>query len=347
MNGLTRIRSVLNGELPDRTPVFPLVHYGTSHAAGYTIKDFSTDAEINAQCLIHGYRTCGYDGVQPAVAVMVEGEAVGGKAEYPDDNVPFVKEVFLKTPDMDLLEMPDPRSATGAMPLIIESTRICAAEIGNEAYISPIIMGPLNSASQIRGVESLMFDFMDRTEFAEELLDFTTELGIRYGKALLDAGAHGIFIGEAICSPVFISPEWYRKYVLARQRQLIDALFDYGAHSIILHICEDTVPIMENYAVDTGASIIDLDWKVDVGKALASPALKDASTLVRGNLNPAAALFTGTPEQVLDASRRLIESVGKTHRFILGSGCTMNPDSLPERTQAMVAASERYGRFDM
>lgn len=344
MNGLERIRKVLSGEFPDRTPVFPLVHYGTSHAAGYTIRDFSTDAKINAQCLIHGYKTCGYDGVQPAVAVMVEGEAVGGRAEFPDDNVPFIKEVFLKTPDMDLLEMPNPLTA-GTMPLIIESTRICAAEIGNEAYISPILMGPLNSASQIRGVESLMFDFIDRPEFVEELLDFTTELGIRYGQALINAGAHGCFVGEAICSPAFISPDLYRKYVVSRQKKLIEALLGYGAESIILHICADTMPILKSYGVETGTSIIDLDWKVDVAEALRSSALKDATVVVRGNLNPAGELFTGTPEEVMESSRRLIESVGKTHRFILGSGCTMNPDSLPERTQAMVDAAERYGWF--
>lgn len=345
MTGLERIRKVLNGELPDRTPVFPLVHYGTAHAAGYTIRDFSTDAKINAQCLIHGYRTCGYDGVQPAVAVMVEGEAVGGRAEYPEDNVPFIKEVFLKTPDLDLLDMPDPYKA-GTMPLIIESTRICAEEIGDESYISPIIMGPLNSASQIRGVENLMFDFVDRPPFVEELLDFTTELGIRYGKALLDAGAHGCFIGEAICSPAFISPDYYRRYVVMRQKTLIESLMAHGAESIILHICADTMPILKEYAVDTGTSIIDLDWMVDVAEALDDTALKNSSTLVRGNLNPAGELFTGTPQEVMEASRRLIQAVGKTHRFILGSGCTMNPDSLPERARAMVDAAERYGVFD-
>ena len=104
MNGLERIRTVLNAKEPDRTPVFPLVHYGTARAAGYKIRDFSTVPEINARCLIHAYRECGYDGVQPSVAVMVEGEAVGSRVEYPEDNVPFVKEIFLKTPDVDLLD---------------------------------------------------------------------------------------------------------------------------------------------------------------------------------------------------------------------------------------------------
>jgi len=344
MNGLQRIRKVLNGDAPDRTPVFPLVHYGTAHAGGVKIRDFATDARINARCLIHAFLECGYDGVHPAIAVSVEGEAVGGRVTYPEDNVPFVAEPFLKTADIDRLEMPDP-NITPPMSRIVESTRICAAEIGTEAYIAPILMGPLNCASQIRGVQNLMFDLIDRPSFAEELLGFTTELGLRYGKALIDAGAHGIFMGEAICSPAFISPAFYRRFVLSRQRRLIEDLLEYGAESVILHICGDTRQIMEAYAAGTGASIIDLDWQVDVAETLASKVFENLPTLVRGNLNPAAVLFTGTPQDVLEASRRLIESVGTATRFILGSGCTMNPDSLPANARAMVTAAEVYGRF--
>lgn len=344
MNGLERIRTVLNANKPDRTPVFPLVHYGTARSAGYNIRDFSTVPEINARCLIHAYRQCGYDGVQPSVAVMVEGEAVGGLAEYPEDNVPFIKDVFLKAPDVGLLTMPVPQ-ATNPMSLVIESTRLCAAEIGKEAYIAPSIMGPLNSAGQMRGVETLMFDFFDRPDFVNELLDFTTELGIRYGKALLDAGAHGIFIGEAMCSPSFISPNFYRKFVLSRQKRLIDALMGYGAECTILHICADTKPIMKAYAVETGATVIDLDWQVNVSETLDSDAMRDEKTLVRGNLDPASELLRGTPQEVMDASRRLIEAVGKNPRFILGPGCAMNPNSLPANCRAMVEAAERYGRF--
>jgi len=344
MNGLERIRTVLDANEPDRIPVFPLVHYGTARAAGYKIRDFSTDPEINARCLIHGYRQCGYDGVQPSVAVMVEGEAVGGLAEYPEDNVPFIKDVCLKIPDVGLLTMPDPQ-ATNPMSLVVESTRLCAAEIGREAFIAPSIMGPLNSAGQIRGVETLMFDFFDRPDFVGELLDFTTELGIEYGKALLDAGAHGVFIGEAMCSPAFISPNFYRKFVLSRQKRLIDALMGHGAECTILHICADTKPIMRAYAVETGTTVIDLDWQVDVGEILNSDAMRPEKTLVRGNLDPAGELLRGTPREVLAASKKLIESVGKNPRFILGSGCAMNPDSLPANCGAMVEAAERYGRF--
>ena len=206
-------------------------------------------------------------------------------------------------------------------------------------------MGPLNSAGQMRGVENLMFDFFDRPDFVKELLDFTTELGIRYGKALLDAGAHGIFIGEAMCSPSFISPNFYRQFVLSRQKRLIDALMGHGAESAILHICADTKPIMKAYAIETGTTVIDLDWQVNVAETLNSDEMRHGKTLVRGNLDPAGELLRGTPQDVMAASRKLIESVGKNTRFILGSGCAMNPDSLPANCKAMVEAAERYGRF--
>jgi uroporphyrinogen-III decarboxylase len=170
-------------------------------------------------------------------------------------------------------------------------------------------------------------------------------MGIRYGKDLLDAGAHGIFIGEAMCSPSFISPAFYRQFVLSQQQKLIGALLKYGAESTILHICANTVPIMRPYAVETGTTIVDLDWQVDVAETLNSVEMRQTKTLVRGNLDPANELLRGNPQDVLDASRKLIESVGKNTRFILGSGCAVNPDSLPANCKAMVEAAERYGRF--
>lgn len=344
MNGLERIRRVLKFEEPDRVPVFPLVHFGTAHVGGVKIKEFATDAKINADCLITAYRMCGYDGVHPGVDVTVEGEAVGSKVGYPEDNVPFVKEPFLKLADINKLEMPDPYKA-GRMPMIIESTRICAQEIGKEAYICSCIMGPMNCASQIRGVEQLMYDFIDTPDFIEEFLDFATELEIRFGKALIDAGAHSFIIGEALCSPAFVSPQLYKKYIVPRHKKLISALFNYGAESTMLHICADTSPIMEDYAINTGTNIIDLDWQVDMAWAKNLPNVKKAGVTVRGNLNPAGKLFTGTFQEVVNESKLLIEKCAKGGRFILGSGCDVNPDSLPDNLKAMVDASKRFGRY--
>ena len=345
MTGLERLRKVISGETPDRVPVFPLVHFGTAHMGGVKIGQFSSDAKTNAHCLITACKECGYDGVQPGVDVAVEGEAVGSKVEYPEDNIPFVVENFLQKPDINKLDMPDPHKA-GRMPMIIESTEICAREIGKECYICSVIMGPLNCASQIRGVENLMFDFMDRPQFVEELLDFCTDLEIRFGKELINAGAHSLIIGEALCSPAFISPKFYRDFVIPRQQKLIKALFEYGVESTFLHTCADISPIAEDYAVNSGTNAVDIDWQVDMKWLLNLPGIKKAGTAARGNLNPAGALLSGSQDDVLRESKALIESVKDTKKFILCSGCDMNPNSLPDNARAMVEASKRYGVYE-
>ncbi|MBW2618260.1 MAG: uroporphyrinogen decarboxylase family protein, partial [Deltaproteobacteria bacterium] len=312
---------------------------------GVKIKEYSIDATTNARCLITAAQECGYDGVHPGVDVTIEGEAVGSKVEYPEDNIPFVIEYFLQKPDINKLSMPNP-DRDGRMPMIIESTRRCAAEVGEELYICSVIMGPMNCASQIRGVENLMFDFMDRPDFVKELLGFCTEIEIRFGQALIDAGAHSLIIGEALCSPVFVSPKLYHDFIVPYQNKLITALFDHGVESTFLHTCADISRIAEDYCVHSGTNAVDIDWQVDMKWLLNLPNLKKAGTTTRGNLDPAGALLSGTPEEVIKEAKGLLESVKDTKKFILGSGCDMNPKSLPDNARAMVEASKRYGVYE-
>ena len=345
MTGAERIRKIIKGETPDRVPVFPLVHFGTAHVGGVKIKEYSTNAATNARCLITAARLCGYDGIHPGVDVTVEGEAVGSKVEYPEDNIPFVVESFLKTPDINKLSIPDPYKA-GRMPMIIESTKICVKEAGQELYVCPVIMGPMNCASQIRGVENLMFDFIDRPDFAKEFLDFCTEVEITFGKALIDAGAPSVIIGEALCSPAFISPKLYSEFIIPRQQKLIAALFAHGIESTFLHTCADISRVAVDYCVNSGTNAVDIDWQVDMKWLLNLPEIKKAGTAARGNLNPAGTLLTGTPDEVIAEAKVLIESVKDTKKFMLCSGCDINPNSLPGNVSAMVEASKRYGAYN-
>jgi hypothetical protein len=210
-------------------------------------------------------------------------------------------------------------------------------EMLKRGYHKTLAVGPVTAAGALSLLIPPSIAFIVYGEVADESV----------GKLFLGGVVPGlgIFIGEAMCSPSFISPAFYRQFVLSQQQKLIGALLKYGAESTILHICANTVPIMRPYAVETGTTIVDLDWQVDVAETLNSVEMRQTKTLVRGNLDPANELLRGNPQDVLDASRKLIESVGKNTRFILGSGCAVNPDSLPANCKAMVEAAERYGRF--
>jgi uroporphyrinogen decarboxylase len=343
MTGRERIEAVLASRVPDRVPVFPNIHFGTARFGGYTIKEFATDGKKNAASLIGAWRECGYDGVQVGSDVTVEGEAVGSLVNYPEDNIPSVIEPFLSEPRIDRLKMPDPYR-DGRMPVLLESTRMAVKEVGEKAFVVSTVMGPLNLAGQIRGVENLMLDFYDRPGFVEELLDFAVEVGSAHGRAQVEAGAHGILIGEALASPSMISPAFFKKFIRDRERRLIQALQASGAKNTILHICGDIRRILEDCAL-TGTNLIDVDWMVDIGELIENEEISRAKITARGNLNPAGVLLSKNPEDVIRESRKLIEANKGKGRFILSAGCNMSPASVPENLRAMVKATEMFGGF--
>lgn len=232
----------------------------------------------------------------------------------------------------------------GRMPVIIESTRIVAKEVGEKVFIASLIMGPLNCAAQIRGIENLLLDFYDRPAFVEELLSFTVQLGGAYGKALIEAGANCIQIGEALSSPTVISPSFYRNFVRDKERKLIQDLHACGAENTILHICGNISKILEDCA-STGADIIDIDWMMDISGVIEAKAIRDAKITARGNLNPIGVLLSDTPEDVFFESKKLIEKNIEKGRFILSAGCNMQPGSVPENVRAMVKAAEMFGNY--
>jgi uroporphyrinogen decarboxylase len=343
MTGWERMMAVLESRIPDRIPVFPNIHFGTAHFGGMTIREFATDGKKNAACLIGACREFKYDAIKVGCDVSVEGEAVGSTVEYGKDTIPSMKVPFLHEPRIDRLRMPDPYR-DGRMPAFIESTSIVSQTLGKEVFVASLIQGPLNCASQIRGIENVLLDFYDRPRFLEELLSFAVQIGIEFGKALIKAGADCIILGEALCSPAVISPSFYRDFVLGKEKELISALKGLGAKNVVLHICGDINKILAHCA-ETGANIIDLDWMMDMKKVIETKEIKEAGITVCGNLNPAGVLLSKNPEDVIFEAKRLIEENKESGRFILSAGCNMQADSVPENLRAMVEAAERYGYY--
>jgi uroporphyrinogen-III decarboxylase len=86
------------------------------------------------------------------------------------------------------------------------------------------------------------------------------------------------------------------------------------------------------------SAILELDGHTDMFKA--KEILGDHLCLM-GDV-PASLLTLGTPEEVTEYVRKLIDGVGKGGGFILSSGCDIPIDAKWENVQAMVDAGKDY-----
>lgn len=331
MTGRERVERVLRGEAVDRPPVMPILHTGLAPLFGVPLGAFFTRAETMAGVTVRGCRELGLDGVQLSMGVTGEAEALGARTDQPENGAPILREHLLADPErLPALRRINP-AAGGRMPLFFDAVRQVVTEVGDRVFVLATLRGPLLAAAQLRGIEPILVEMLEHPESVERILDFTSEMALVLGKWLLQSGAHGLVIGEATCSPNFISPALYRRLVLPRHQALIRHLRDAGWPAVGLHICGDTTPILEDI-LSTGVTFLDVDYQVPAGRAIA---LVRGRAALRGNLDPSSLFRFGTPEAVGAATRELRRAVAGT-RWILSSGCDIPPGTPVENLRAFV-----------
>lgn len=333
MTGLERISRVFAGQQVDRPAMLPIVHAGLAPMFDVPLGRFFANARAMAEVICGGYRRFGNDGVTLSLGVTAEAEALGARVEQPANAAPVLKQHLLA--DMSAIERlrrVDPTRG-GRMPLFFEAVADVIERIGQEAFVLPILRGPLLAASQLRGVEQLLVDLVEQPRLVEQVLDLTTELALRLGRALAETRAPALMLGEATCSPNFISPQHYRRFVQPRHQHLIARLKEAGWRTVGLHVCGDTRPVLDDM-IATGAELLDIDHQVPVEEAMA---IVSDRIVLRGNLDPSAVLRFATPDEIRTQTRQLCRAV-QGRRWIVSSGCDIPPGTPEENLRAFADA---------
>lgn len=73
--------------------------------------------------------------------------------------------------------------------------------------------------------------------------------------------------------------------------------------------------------------------------------LVPADTVLMGNIDPSFPLLLGTPADIENSVKQLVEST-RGHRHIISSGCAMGRNTSAENFKAFVAASRRFGSYE-
>lgn len=336
-NGLERVRICLAGNPPpDRPPVLPILHSALPRMFGVPLGEYFTRADCMAEMIITGYRTFGYDGVQLSSGVTAEAEGLGAVVEKPADAAPILKTNLLAEERTLTGLDPSHMRERGSLPVYFDAVSRVVREIGDEAFVLTTLRGPLLTASQLRGVTTILLDCMDEPAFVEEVLDFAVALALDLGAWLLETGAHGVLLGEAVCSPNFIAPDMYRDMVKPRHARLVKGLKDMGWEAVGLHICGAILPIAQDI-VETGVDFLDVDYQVEADAMLAACA--GGRAVCRGNLDPSSVFRYGTEADMVEATRNLLGTV-RGRPWLVGSGCDIPPGTAASQLAALMKAVE-------
>jgi MtaA/CmuA family methyltransferase len=314
MNGRERILATLEGRERDSLAYMPITMMIAADEIGAPYGTYATDAKVLAEGQLAIARHFDIDYVSAISDPAVEASACGASIRFYDDQPPAVDEENALLADRAALgRLTVPNLASSRRP----ANRLRAVELlreaaGTEKIVEGWIEGPCAEAADLRGINRLMMDFYDEPAFVDDLFDFVVEMERAFAHEQVRAGADLIGIGDAAAS--LVGPELYRRFVLPRERELVEAIHDAGA-LVRLHVCGTIRPLERDIAT-LGADIVDLDSMNPVAEARAACGPEQ---VLLGNIDPVRIVRNGTPDQMVRQLQSCHREAGKN--FIVGAGC--------------------------
>lgn len=339
MTSIERVRRVIRGEPVDHLPAQPMAMMYSARHAGMKFIDYTKDGRNLAAAQLEFVSDFGLDCLltcsDPAREVIdIAGE---GSVDWFVDQGPAINEERAALADklrLRTFKVPDPLGG-GRMHDRVQAIELMRREAGPGMSIVGWIEGPLALAAELRGVNTIMLDFVDDPGFARDLLRFTADVAIAYAPAQIAAGADTIGMSDAAAS--LIGPEFYAEFLWPEQLRVLETLRT--RHPDVLrrlHMCGRTDPLFPKMA-ELPVDIYEIDFPANL--ALARQQLGPTRVLA-GNVSTITDLLEGTPEKVYAACARCHATSGKYH--IVGAGCEISPLTPPANLRAMMAYAKEH-----
>lgn len=328
-SGRQRIIEHLAGRPVDSLPFMPITMMFAADMIGAKYRDYVSDYRVLAAGQIATAERFDIDYVSAISDPAREAHDCGAAVSFFDDQPPAIDEGRPLLGDKTVLarlRMPEPDQGR-RMSDRLEAIRVLRERVGQEKLIEGWIEGPCAEAADLRGINNLMLDFYDDPAFVVDLLDFVTEMEIRFALAQLEAGADLIGIGDAAAS--LVGPQIYEALIQPREKRMVEAIQAAGG-LVRLHICGNTQPLVGKMA-ELGCEIVDLDYPVEMVRARADAGPQQ---VLLGNLNPVETVLAGPVAKITTELQACWQAAGP--RYIVGAGC-----EIPRGTPAAHLAAMR------
>ena len=327
------VKKAIALEEPNQTPVF--ANSEESDVKWYGKWDYETvcqDGDKIAEVWIAAIEEFGYDWAWVQVDDCWEFEPLGvgcvGEGNIlraTKDHLPCTRESLASWPKFD------PATA-GRIPEKLKAIRKIKEHFGDTVLLEGSAAGPYSCIGLACGITETMLLAMDDRPLLDEMCDFFVEQQYKYIKVQVEAGAHGIWLGDCDAFSGMLSLEQYNDFAFPSCKKLVDrckADFD-----VIFHLHNSEIqPEYLQAEAELGVDIISVGPDADIAEAKKALA---GRCCFSGNLNPIEVLMRGTPEKVESEVERIMGICKPGGGYIFSTG-EMNPMQVPpENMRAMV-----------
>jgi MtaA/CmuA family methyltransferase len=336
MNSKERVLAALEGDLPDRVPVFIMSRHFSMRQKQVGFKACLEDlsGEKYAAAQENSWKVYGYDGVMDLEGVNAESEALGCVLEiYEDESPAVIKPRIQHYEAVKDLQIPD-FEKNSIFQRQLNVVKALKRRLGDEVPVYGNVQCPFRSAVMLRGLNDFMLDLIGNPKGVHDLLEFTTAVAIAYGKRLVECGADILMPSNPLASGNLISAEHYKEFAYPYDREMVASFKDEGIKTI-LHICGKVQDRLYLIA-DTGYDGVSVDSVVNLQRA--KEEVGDRICLV-GNVDVFRPLRKGSAQQVWQKALECIEAAGSGGRFMLSASCEIIADTPEENLRALVDAA--------
>ena len=302
--------------------------------AKHTLLELCKSPDLAAEITLQPVERLGVDAAILFADLLLSAEAMGMRVEFVKGEGPLIHDPVRNAAAVDRLRC---RDAAADLGYVSEALRKIRAMLKPEVALVGFAGAPFTLASyMIEGGPSRDYDRTKRMMLADtrlwnRLMSKLVMVQSQFLKDQIAAGAQAVQVFDSWAG--CLSPHQYQQYVLPHTRALIEALAETGAP--VIHFATGVAGFLE-LLPETRATVISLDWRVDLGAAWD----KLGDVAVQGNLDPVALLLP--PVELRAEVKRILASARgrRGHIFNLGHGIL--PQTPVENVRAAVEMVHEY-----
>jgi len=234
---------------------------------------------------------------------------------------------------------------------VSEAARLLAEENQYAILATPWLLFPFERAYAMQGMETFLLNMAMDGDFAHELMEKIAHYCKQLMGHFLDELGDNvdiIKIGDDLGTQesLMISPKMYRELLKPIHADFISFIKARTKAKVLFHSDGDVEPLIDDF-VEIGVDILN-PIQTSAGT------MSDLHTLKKrhgkniafcGGIDSHRILPFGTPAEVRDEVRRVIDILGPGGGYMLGAVHTVMNDVPPENVLAMVDAVEEFGYY--